>query len=94
MCAARPLAVATAALVSALVSALVAGCGPTTTSSTACKTALLPGDLVITEVFADYKASAAGNGSDTGKEWFEIYNATHAAIDLAGLTITHSRLDG
>jgi len=94
VCAARPLAVATAALVSALVSALVAGCGPTTTSSTACKTALLPGDLVITEVFADYKASAAGNGSDTGKEWFEIYNATHAAIDLAGLTITHSRLDG
>lgn len=57
---------------------------------------LLPGDLVITEVFADYQANAqtGGTGTDTGKEWFEIYNARGQSIDLAGLTITHSRPDG
>ena len=73
------------------------GCGPTPPSSDGCKTQLLPGDLVITEVFADY-AGAGGTGTDTGtdtgKEWFEIYNAKGQPIDLAGLTITHSRTDG
>ena len=72
---------------------LGAACGPDAPSSTGCKTQLLPGDLVITEVFADYQADG-GTGMDAGKEWFEIYNARGQPIDLAGLAITHSRPDG
>jgi hypothetical protein len=49
---------------------------------------------VITEVFADFKASSGAAGTDAGKEWFEIYNAKGAPIDLEGVTITHSRPDG
>jgi hypothetical protein len=75
----------------------VAACGPSMASSDECRAALLPGDLVITEVFADHKAEGAAGvdtGVDTGKEWFEIYNARGQPIDLAGLVITHSRPDG
>jgi hypothetical protein len=71
-----------------------AGCGPSAPSADGCKAQLLPGDLVITEVFADYQASTGAGGTDAGKEWFEIYNARGQAIDLAGLTLTHSRPDG
>jgi hypothetical protein len=65
----------------------LAACGPPALTTGAC-TRRLPGDLVITEVFAD------GDGDDTGREWFEIFNATAQPIDLAGLTITNSRPDG
>jgi hypothetical protein len=78
----------------AAVVAIASGCGPSLPSATGCQAALVPGDLVITEVFADYRASSDGDGTDTGKEWFEIYNATGAAIELAGLTLVHSRPDG
>jgi Lamin Tail Domain len=74
--------------------ALAAACGPTTPTSDGCQVTLLPGDLVITEVFADYQAVAGAAGTDTGKEWFEVYNARGQPIDLAGLTITHSRIGG
>jgi hypothetical protein len=79
-----------------VVTALVlAACGPESpAASPACKAKLLAGDLVITEVFADYKAQSGGAGTDTGKEWFEIYNAKGAPIDLEGVVITHSRPDG
>jgi len=74
---------------------LASGCGPgNERTDGACKATLAPGDLVITEVFADYKAITGGSGADTGKEWFEIYNASSATIDLEGMTITHSRPDG
>jgi hypothetical protein len=43
--------------------------------------ALLPGDLVITEVMAN--PTCAGDDC----EWFEVYNATDAAVDLQGLII-------
>jgi hypothetical protein len=82
-----------AALAAALAGALAAGCGPTPPASDGCKVKLLPGDLVITEVFADFQAPA-GAGTDTGKEWFEIYDAKGQPIDLTGVTITHSRTDG
>ncbi len=82
-----------ACLAAACAIALAAGCGPSIPAADGCKVKLLPGDLVITEVFADFKA-VAGTGTDTGKEWFEIYNAKGQPIDLAGLTITHSRGDG
>jgi hypothetical protein len=48
----------------------------------------MPGDLVITEIMAN------PSGSDTGKEWFEIYNNTRTAADLTGLTLVHSKSDG
>ncbi|HTR51217.1 MAG TPA: lamin tail domain-containing protein [Kofleriaceae bacterium] len=54
----------------------------------ACRDALAPGDLVVTEVMANPV------GADPGHEWFEIYNASERALDLAGLAITHSRPDG
>ena len=49
---------------------------------------LLAGDLVITEIMADPE------GPDEGREWFEIYNASSEAIDLAGLTLVYTRADG
>lgn len=53
-----------------------------------CSGSILPGDLVITEVMANPA------GMDTGQEWFEIYNASSAAIDLAGLTLEYHKSDG
>lgn len=49
---------------------------------------LLPGDLVITELMAN------PDGVDDGREWFEIHNATSDAIDLEGLTLVTSKVDG
>jgi hypothetical protein len=72
---------------------LLAACGPDGTTGP-CKDHLLPGDLVITEVFADYAAPAGGTGTDDGKEWFEIYNNADRPLSLEGLTIVHSRPDG
>lgn len=72
---------------------LSAACGPDDTTS-ACKDNLLAGDLVVTEVFADFAAPSGGTGTDDGKEWFEIYNNAERPISLRGVTITHSRPDG
>ena len=49
---------------------------------------MLPGDLVITEVMANPA------GKDDGQEWFEIYNATSAPIDLTGLVLAAGHSDG
>jgi hypothetical protein len=74
--------------------ALVAACGPSSPPGGACKDTMIAGDLVITEVFADFRAPSGGTGTDTGKEWFEIYNNADHPLDLEGLTIVHSRPDG
>lgn len=50
---------------------------------------LVAGDLVITEIFAD-----AADGTDGGREWIEVTSAAAAPIDLAGVTLVHSRVDG
>jgi hypothetical protein len=71
---------------------VLAGCGPSD-SEGGCKDKLVAGDLVITEVFADFAAPAGGAGTDEGKEWFEIYNASDRAVDLEGVTITHGRVE-
>src|SRR6266545_4611193 len=71
-----------------------AACGPSDNGGGACKDSLIAGDLVITEVFADFQAPAGGSGADEGKEWFEIFNASDRPLDLKGLTIVHSRPDG
>ncbi|HEY5946073.1 MAG TPA: lamin tail domain-containing protein [Kofleriaceae bacterium] len=76
-----------------LAAALLVACGPDDTSGP-CKDNLLAGDLVITEVFADYAAPTGGTGTDDGKEWFEIYNSGENPVSLKGLTIVHSRPDG
>lgn len=49
---------------------------------------LLPGDLVVDEIFAN------PTGEDSGKEWFEIYNASGESIDLAGISLVTSKNDG
>ena len=42
---------------------------------------LLPGDVLITEIMADPVVA------DADGEWFELYNATDRALDLAGLAV-------
>ncbi|MBA3394415.1 MAG: lamin tail domain-containing protein [Deltaproteobacteria bacterium] len=68
-------------------------CGPSDDEG-GCKDNLRPGDLVITEVFADYAAPTGGTGADEGKEWFEVYNASDRPIELEGVKISHGRPDG
>ncbi|MBL9038422.1 MAG: lamin tail domain-containing protein [Archangium sp.] len=58
---------------------LMVACGPPAPTNDACK-ALKAGDLVITEVMID------PGGADTGNEWFEVYNASSAVIELKGIT--------
>jgi hypothetical protein len=50
--------------------------------------ALLPGDLVITEIMANPA------GTDDGKEWVELYNASAAPISLGGVELRLSKPDG
>lgn len=67
----------------------LAACGGGgTTRTDACGANLLPGDLVITEIFANPA------GADEGNEWFEIYNATETAIDLSGMILQSAKDDG
>ncbi len=82
-------------LFAALGSLIFSACGPSSPTGGGCKDKMLPGDLVITEVFADYAAPEGGtSGMDEGREWFEIYNASGGPIELQGLTIVSSRPDG
>lgn len=67
-------------------------CGPGDDGDGDCS-GLVLGDLVITEVLADYGAPTGGSGTDEGKEWFEIHNASSAPIELAGVVLEHSRPD-
>lgn len=75
-------------LASALVFASCGGEDGPIDGDTVCESNLLTGDLVITEVMANPE------GEDEGNEYFEIYNATGAAIDLAGLVLGKSAVDG
>lgn len=72
------------------VCALLAACGPSGDDDTSvpCNANLVAGDLVITEVFAD------AEGADEGKEWFEIFNTTAAAIELEGVVVYASKTSG
>ena len=54
----------------------------------ACEQGLLPGDLVISEIMADPP------GADSGREWFEIYNAAATELDMRGVVLLYSRPDG
>ncbi len=67
----------------------VAACGDGDQARTGtCGAGVLPGDLVITEILAN------PSGTDSGKEWFEIYNATDAPIDLTGLLLRSATAEG
>src|SRR5689334_17718169 len=70
---------------------VVAACGPGDDSDQC--SGMVLGDLVITEVLADYGAPTGASGTDEGKEWFEIHNASSAPIELKGLTLEHGRPD-
>lgn len=80
-------------LVAAAVLVPVSACGPDE-STGACKDTFVAGDLVVTEVFADYAAPDGGTGADDGKEWFEIFNNSDRPVSLQGITVTHSKIDG
>jgi hypothetical protein len=55
---------------------------------TACGGGLVAGDLVLSEVMANPA------GDDAGGEWFEIYNASTSVLDLSGVTLAVSKVDG
>src|SRR4051812_48782592 len=76
-----------------LLALVLAACGPGGGSGGKCQD-ILPGDLVISEIFADYDATAGGSSADAGKEWFEVYNASDAPIDLEDVSITLAKSDG
>ena len=50
--------------------------------------AAAPGDVVINEIIQNPAAVA-----DAAGEWFELYNATGAAIDINGWTIADAGTD-
>ncbi len=63
-------------------------CGGSSGQDTVCRSGLLAGDLVITEIMANPK------GQDEGQEWFEVYNPGTTAVDLKGLRLAAARTDG
>lgn len=52
--------------------------------------AVAPGDLVISEL----RGAQSGGGADTWGAWVELYNASGAPLDLEGLHVVFTRLDG
>lgn len=49
---------------------------------------VVAGDLVITEIHGPQ------SGADAYGEWIEIYNSTSRTIDLTGLAVTLTKIDG
>ena len=79
------------AIASVLVAALLSACGGAANERSAagtCPANLLPGDLVISEVMADPA------GTDAGKEWVEIYNATGGPVAIGGAQLLVRAADG
>lgn len=72
---------------------VLAACGPADDGPGTCS-GLVAGSLVVSEVLADYDAPTGASGADDGHEWFELYNASSSPVELAGLTISHTRPDG
>jgi hypothetical protein len=67
---------------------LAGACGKRGGATATCEGSFLAGDLVISEVMPN------PTGDDTGKEWFEVYNADTAPANLAGLELVTSLPDG
>jgi hypothetical protein len=70
----------------ALAALAAAACSPSRPPPASCTAG--PGALVITEIFAN------PDGTDTGKEWFEIFNPGDEPAELAGLSLMLSKADG
>jgi hypothetical protein len=68
--------------------AALAGCAGGDGDGSTGECDLLTGDLVISEIMANPM------GADDGQEYFEIYNAGSAAVDMAGLTLRYAKVDG
>lgn len=68
--------------------AAMAACTAAPVQVQTCEAAIVSGDLVISEVFADPE------GADEGREWFEVWNATGRELSLDGVTVTSSKADG
>lgn len=66
--------------------AALSSCAPEENTNACSK--LNAGDLVITEVMIDPE------GTDTGNEWFEIFNTLGQPVDLKGLTVFLTATDG
>lgn len=66
----------------------LAACGSSSTGTTDLCKGRVAGDLVITEIMLDPE------GTDTGGEWFEIYNTLGTDLDLKGMVITTRDTDG
>src|SRR5882672_4236036 len=79
--------ISSAAVSAGLVGFLLAGCGNDQPTADVCK-GRTAGDLVITEFLSD------PNGTDTGKEWVEIYNTLGTPFDLKGATLYIKKSDG
>jgi len=74
-------------LIAVTAAGLWCACGPSTTTTDPC-VGRKAGDLVITEVMADPE------GTDTGKEWIEVFNALGTPLELKGMVITYKDTDG
>ncbi|MEW5742198.1 MAG: lamin tail domain-containing protein [Myxococcota bacterium] len=75
------------ALLATIAATLWCACGPSTTTTDPC-VGRKAGDLVITEVMADPE------GTDTGKEWIEIFNTLGTPLDIKGMVIQFKDTDG
>ncbi len=82
----RVLGVAASCGMAVVLTGLLTGCPPPPAPD-ACKGRVL-GDLVISEVMIDPE------GTDTGSEWFEIFNTLGTEVDLKGLTLYVRDVDG
>ncbi len=76
-------------LAAAGLASLAAACGPSD-DAPSCD-GIVVGTLVVSEVQADYDAPTGASAADTGHEWFELYNASSAPVELAGVVIEHMR---
>ncbi len=75
-------------IILALPLVLAVACGPSGDDDVVeCEAALLPGDLVFTEIQANPE------GEDEGNEWLEIYNASSQTLNLTGMVLIASKED-
>jgi hypothetical protein len=74
-----------------LIALAACACSP---PSPHCRDRIAPGELVVSELFADYKPPPGAGGGDVGHQWFELYNASDRMLDLSGVELVHTRASG
>lgn len=83
----RPWARAGAVVLGAFGALALGSCGSSTTTTDLCK-GRQAGDLVLTEFMLD------PDGTDTGQEWIELFNALGSEVDLKGVQVYTKKADG